>query len=807
MQVISRNFSIIILGLASLLRADEDAKIEATETKTEGSEVAEGRTVASYDYSFIELAVSPKSGNTNEDAVSTVKDDGILTIDDIIKYSESNNLYKNENTLRRFTAYLRDPSGDEVYKPAQLNIDSKDTNQEKSAKEKEKEAEESPTEKVTSSDETRNPHDNETTSEESKLSTEKAQNVVETKLSQEREQNELESKMSSEKDKHVEETKTTQPINNETSRKAENKEGTPYTKTPTTVKTTTKTKRRTTSIPKKLSSVDDLDDLLYPYEIGKFRKNYDDDEDYSSSNEQEQPEVDVLETRFNRRMFDSVPIIDTKGRTQTVDISVPTLQTITTPRPFTASRAPVTSNTFFPSLILTTRAPILSTTTLRSFSVPQYIYNKPTTVLQNVTPLPNNSPNRWTRPQEISNIIPNGFVNSQENGHLRLTNSRETLTDTFSHAQEVLNYQHRFVNPQEILNNPIRTSHPQEMLNNPTRMRHPQELHNPYLHPRRYFSPITNRWTSQEMFDIPTRFLPSQDMINVPNRWRPSEEILDSTEYQTIDAPEDSADANAYPYVPPHRNKMTDSSIHYQNAPSTEHEIRPVGVQVAEPTLNPSLNLPDPNMNPVLRKLAQASHIPQTPQYMPIYLDFFRYPEIILPDNMGKRYHCDYCDKSMVATPSIIRTHRKGSVHQKLVNDHYKQYKDPETILREESGKKPCSRFATGQCPFGSICRYSHYTPQELSVLKNYVAQKSMQEIEQPQPQSLGDLYEKLITDTSTKVEMEKNESVLYDTNGLAHIMPWSYNPMFDKYGENLPPSLRRLQAENFAAANITQWG
>lgn len=42
---------------------------------------------------------------------------------------------------------------------------------------------------------------------------------------------------------------------------------------------------------------------------------------------------------------------------------------------------------------------------------------------------------------------------------------------------------------------------------------------------------------------------------------------------------------------------------------------------------------------------------------------------------MGKRYYCDYCDKTMVATPTIIRTHLKGTVHQKLVSEHYQQYK------------------------------------------------------------------------------------------------------------------------------------
>ena len=42
---------------------------------------------------------------------------------------------------------------------------------------------------------------------------------------------------------------------------------------------------------------------------------------------------------------------------------------------------------------------------------------------------------------------------------------------------------------------------------------------------------------------------------------------------------------------------------------------------------------------------------------------------------MGKRYTCDYCGKTMVATPAIVRTHNNGLIHQKLVQEHYQQFK------------------------------------------------------------------------------------------------------------------------------------
>ncbi|XP_023943609.2 zinc finger matrin-type protein 5 isoform X2 [Bicyclus anynana] len=110
---------------------------------------------------------------------------------------------------------------------------------------------------------------------------------------------------------------------------------------------------------------------------------------------------------------------------------------------------------------------------------------------------------------------------------------------------------------------------------------------------------------------------------------------------------------------------------------------------------------------------------------------------------MSKRYYCDYCEKTMVSSPSIIKTHVKGVVHQKLVSAHYQHFKDPETILKEESCKKPCTRFPRGECNFGGICRFSHYTPEQINALRDYVASKYNNLNEASQP-SFQDLYQRL---------------------------------------------------------------
>ncbi|CAH0718470.1 unnamed protein product, partial [Brenthis ino] len=133
----------------------------------------------------------------------------------------------------------------------------------------------------------------------------------------------------------------------------------------------------------------------------------------------------------------------------------------------------------------------------------------------------------------------------------------------------------------------------------------------------------------------------------------------------------------------------------------------------------------------------------------------------------------------MVSAPSIIRTHIKGVVHQKLVSEHYQQYKDPETILKEESIKKPCIKFAKGECQFGGICRYSHYTAQELHELRLQVAANKRTESEDSNANY--EEYNTEFPDNKSRNCNEKN-TMIYDENGVTHIFPWAYNSMFDNY-------------------------
>ena len=66
---------------------------------------------------------------------------------------------------------------------------------------------------------------------------------------------------------------------------------------------------------------------------------------------------------------------------------------------------------------------------------------------------------------------------------------------------------------------------------------------------------------------------------------------------------------------------------------------------------------------------------------------------------MGKRYYCDYCNKSFADNPVSRKTHLSGVVHAQNKRVHYDSFRDEEEILKDESSKRPCRAFlSSGKC-------------------------------------------------------------------------------------------------------------
>ncbi|NP_001264442.1 zinc finger matrin-type protein 5 isoform X4 [Gallus gallus] len=89
---------------------------------------------------------------------------------------------------------------------------------------------------------------------------------------------------------------------------------------------------------------------------------------------------------------------------------------------------------------------------------------------------------------------------------------------------------------------------------------------------------------------------------------------------------------------------------------------------------------------------------------------------------MGKRYFCDYCDRSFQDNLHNRKKHLNGVQHLRAKRAWYDLFRDAAAILQEEQSKKPCRKFLqTGQCDFGSNCRFSHMTEQDLEKLSAQV--------------------------------------------------------------------------------------
>lgn len=89
---------------------------------------------------------------------------------------------------------------------------------------------------------------------------------------------------------------------------------------------------------------------------------------------------------------------------------------------------------------------------------------------------------------------------------------------------------------------------------------------------------------------------------------------------------------------------------------------------------------------------------------------------------MGKRYYCDYCDRSFQDNMHNRKKHLNGVQHHRAKKAWFDHFRDSAAILYDEQAKKPCRKFLLkGICDFGPNCRFSHMSEEDLSDLKKQV--------------------------------------------------------------------------------------
>lgn len=167
---------------------------------------------------------------------------------------------------------------------------------------------------------------------------------------------------------------------------------------------------------------------------------------------------------------------------------------------------------------------------------------------------------------------------------------------------------------------------------------------------------------------------------------------------------------------------------------------------------------------------------------------------------MGKRYYCDFCDRSFADSANNRKNHFKGVNHQRLRKLHYDSFKDAAAILADDSLKIPCKRFHNGMCDYGDDCRFSHMTPERRQQLEQQVerdrqAKEAKEKILEEEPsldEWLAKRAKRLKTD---KTKEQPVEAVQYQLPPFLMNIP------------NLPPSLLPPTLEDFRNAPPCEWG
>ncbi|KAK3762444.1 hypothetical protein RRG08_009834 [Elysia crispata] len=183
---------------------------------------------------------------------------------------------------------------------------------------------------------------------------------------------------------------------------------------------------------------------------------------------------------------------------------------------------------------------------------------------------------------------------------------------------------------------------------------------------------------------------------------------------------------------------------------------------------------------------------------------------------MGKRYYCDYCNKSFADNPVSRKTHLSGVVHAQNKRAHYDAFRDEEEILRDEANKRPCRTFlSSGQCKFGDRCQYSHLTNDDKAGLADIVNQKKkLAEMKlQAAPQKVDD--DKFIPSLNAWVKRRAEKRAHEDSAETGPSPKQTFSDAIPNYQlaaclisvVNPPPSLLPPTKEELINADYAEWG
>lgn len=170
---------------------------------------------------------------------------------------------------------------------------------------------------------------------------------------------------------------------------------------------------------------------------------------------------------------------------------------------------------------------------------------------------------------------------------------------------------------------------------------------------------------------------------------------------------------------------------------------------------------------------------------------------------MGKRYFCDYCDRSFQDNLHNRKKHLNGLQHLKAKKVWYDMFRDAAAVLLDEQNKRPCRKFLlTGQCDFGSNCRFSHMSEQDLQELSIQVEEERRA---REWPLETAELPEGHLEDWLEKRAKRLSSALSIRAEPIRTTVfqyPVGWPPM-----QELPPSLRAPPPGGWSLQSRVQWG
>ncbi|XP_048257197.1 zinc finger matrin-type protein 5-like [Haliotis rufescens] len=180
---------------------------------------------------------------------------------------------------------------------------------------------------------------------------------------------------------------------------------------------------------------------------------------------------------------------------------------------------------------------------------------------------------------------------------------------------------------------------------------------------------------------------------------------------------------------------------------------------------------------------------------------------------MGKRYYCDYCDKSFADNATNRKNHLMGVYHQKQKKAHYDSFikRDPAKVLAESSKLPLCHNFkTTGECHYGVNCRWSHVTDKVREELENEIRSRREATQKQRQEEEKVPTLEEWLDKRSKKLKTEEDvKSGITEPSDEAAVfqLPVCSLPPVLANIPNLPPSLLPPPPDAYKYLPLEEWG